>query len=1002
MLISVLLMFFLGQLPTNTVADTIVKASPNRDEQMLDGIDFDTSATTEIPTSNQKVDGNKELQEINEEENNTKEPEENSIEPILTNDSETKGIWGTAEWAFNQATGEMKITNGELTDYHESLWQQGNISSSNIKSIEFIGIVKAPKNSSFLFEGLTNVVEIIGLLDTSEVTSIDYMFQVCFSLKRIDFLKTLYVTNINRAVGVFSACYNLSEIDLSHWENITLSENTFAACNSLEKLVLGSNISFMSFPEVQFQMPRPLYSGNVGIATGNWTKIDGTSKGYSPNDFITNWGTGDLTPGAYVAELDGGFRWGTSSVIFDSETGTLTIDEGELGESTTSPWNRKDIYEVDIRNIKKIVLKENIIAPQNAANLFVKTSNLDIVPWGLNAIEGLENLDTSNATDMSGMFDLLVSLDTLDLRSFDTTNVTSMRRMFRATRVRELNLESFDTSNVQSMNEMFSLSRISQLTLGEKFRFLGTSASLSSPYSTENVTGRWIKNDGTSSGYLPNDFMNNYGTGDLSPGTYIAEMKSFDYDIVLPEITLGNKLADFDLNTIITNVRFDDEELIPEEYELSITKEIETDIVGETVGEIQIAHKRNGLIQKIPLHIQKVNWGKALRFKGYDNMSVGTFIYHPELNKITPRWGLYNAHQQINLPEYGDNFFYSIKQFRASSNQFILDFEIPLNSISANGNDSSDIFMNQGKEWVTNIGDVLEVKHVQAAKDRLTMMIEEKEKPLSEQTYLELTKDGYRMLQLNQVKPVKTTINIGATEEELDTKINGFIDKTAAPDVELVGFVSYPDTSKQGESSGIIQIKEKLTTGKYVYQNYVVLFNVESTILELKELKNADFDFGSIKKSSHAQTLAAKGESAPSITISDYSESNSWELRVSQPEGLKDAQKNELSGAVIRLKNIQVVDSVHENILLPARNIELSSVQRSVARMVDHGGEKETGLTILQIGDSKDQTLSGIEMSIPRNTISNASTYQTTIEWELTGDPTLTEAKQIGGQDEAS
>jgi hypothetical protein len=207
-----------------------------------------------------------------------------------------------------------------------------------------------------------------------------------------------------------------------------------------------------------------------------------------------------------------------------------------------------------------------------------------------------------------------------------------------------------------------------------------------------------------------------------------------------------------------------------------------------------------------------------------------------------------------------------------------------------------------------------------------------------------------------------------------------------------------------GSGSSVENSTDTTTTFRMGTENATVtaIFEPIPTILELKELKNADFDFGSIKKSSHAQTLAAKGESAPSVTISDYSESNSWELRVSQPEGLKDAQKNELSGAVIRLKNNQVVDSVHENILLPARNIELSSVQRSVARMVDHGGEKETGLTILKIGDSKDQTLSGIEMSIPRNTISNASTYQTTIEWELTGDPTLTEAEQIGGQDEAS
>ncbi|MEY8638010.1 immunoglobulin-like domain-containing protein, partial [Enterococcus hirae] len=37
--------------------------------------------------------------------------------------------------------------------------------------------------------------------------------------------------------------------------------------------------------------------------TGNWIREDGQSKGYSPADFMTNYGTGDLTAGTYVAEL---------------------------------------------------------------------------------------------------------------------------------------------------------------------------------------------------------------------------------------------------------------------------------------------------------------------------------------------------------------------------------------------------------------------------------------------------------------------------------------------------------------------------------------------------------------------------------------------------------------------------------------------------------------------------------------------------------------------------
>ena len=49
---------------------------------------------------------------------------------------------------------------------------------------------------------------------------------------------------------------------------------------------------------------------------------------------------------------------------------------------------------------------------------------------GLTSIVGLNNLDTSNVTDMSGMFSRCESLEDLDLSSFNTSKVYYMRDMF--------------------------------------------------------------------------------------------------------------------------------------------------------------------------------------------------------------------------------------------------------------------------------------------------------------------------------------------------------------------------------------------------------------------------------------------------------------------------------------------------------------------------------------------------------------------------------------------
>ena len=75
----------------------------------------------------------------------------------------------------------------------------------------------------------------------------------------------------------------------------------------------------------------------------------------------------------------------------------------------------------------------------------------------LKSIEGLEHLNTSQVTDMGGMFLGCESLAALDLSSFDTSQVTDMGCMFYGcASLTSLDLSSFDTSKVTYMGWMFS------------------------------------------------------------------------------------------------------------------------------------------------------------------------------------------------------------------------------------------------------------------------------------------------------------------------------------------------------------------------------------------------------------------------------------------------------------------------------------------------------------------------------------------------------------------
>ena len=72
-------------------------------------------------------------------------------------------------------------------------------------------------------------------------------------------------------------------------------------------------------------------------------------------------------------------------------------------------------------------------------------------------IVGLENLNTSNVTDMSGMFRGCSSLTSLDVRGFNTSNVTDMNGMFgECSNLTSLDVRGFNTSKLANVESMFA------------------------------------------------------------------------------------------------------------------------------------------------------------------------------------------------------------------------------------------------------------------------------------------------------------------------------------------------------------------------------------------------------------------------------------------------------------------------------------------------------------------------------------------------------------------
>ena len=308
-----------------------------------------------------------------------------------------------------------------------------------------------------------------------------------------------------------------------------------------------------------------------------------------------------------ASEITG--TWGTSPYTFDENTGVLTIGAGELSGYTESPWSENK--NVDAEAIKKIVLSGKVVAPKNSRLLFSGNTPAEKLT-NVTEIEGLSQLDTSNVTDMWKMFKDMSSITSLDVSGFDTSNVTDMRSMFYGMSsvtsldvssfdtsnvttmsymfygmssvtgldvsnfdtsnvttmgymfkgmgsVTSLDLSVFDTSNVTTMQDMFKDTPLAKLTLGDHFKAVGDTK-LSAPKALnegDQLTGNWIREDGQSKGYSPADFMTNYGTGDLTAGTYVAELvkselKPQEYHVGDVNIT-GTYTGDMSLGRLTVN-----------------------------------------------------------------------------------------------------------------------------------------------------------------------------------------------------------------------------------------------------------------------------------------------------------------------------------------------------------------------------------------------------------------------------------------------------------------
>ena len=375
-----------------------------------------------------------------------------------------------------------------------------DIETIKIKNIVFDESFKtyAPTALYSFFKDLTELETIKDLkyLNTANVKYMSDMFWDCKKLSSLDLSKfnTEKVTDMR---GMFCGCQNLSSLDLSNFNTANVMEmgNMFYNCSTLTSLDLSNfntekvesmmgmffscsaltslDLSNFNTKKVRYMNSMfnacsaltTIYAGDKFVTTkvenGSYMFSDCTKlKGFDSSMIDhkkANCGTdGYFTPGCAYAEYDL-----SSETLTFRYKGVKPAEAYDLNVESNNPG-----WEAQKGNIKKVVFDASFAnaRPTSCCRWFADCLYLT-------EIEGIENLNTQNVTDMSEMFTCCYALTSLDVSNFNTEKVTNMTDMFLGcSALTSLDLSNFNTGRVESMSSMFSgCSTLQTIFASDKF-----------------------------------------------------------------------------------------------------------------------------------------------------------------------------------------------------------------------------------------------------------------------------------------------------------------------------------------------------------------------------------------------------------------------------------------------------------------------------------------------------------------------------------------------------
>jgi len=357
---------------------------------------------------------------------------------------------------------------------------------------------KDGKNTTWGFSAMnptiTKVVFDASFSEARPVTTYHW-FYFCIELEEIVGLENLNTSAVTSMCGMFYAI-PLTQLDLSNFDtrNVENMQDMFAECKKLTTIKVGNYWS-----TAKMDRSAHMFYHCVAIVGSKGTTYDPShvDAAYAHVDGGTD-NPGYLSDEVMAyAVLD----QGVLTLYYDEQrsqrsTATSTTYMVDMSDTYTCAWNKSEVTAIHFdASFKSLTPKEYIGWFSSSSNLTqvtglenLNTSEVSSMSYMFNRCTSLTSIDltslnTSKVTTMGGMFsgcshlttailtdldvasvttfeDLFNScerLETIELSGLNTSEVTSMQRMFyNCKAIKTIDLSSFNTEKVQNMNMMFS------------------------------------------------------------------------------------------------------------------------------------------------------------------------------------------------------------------------------------------------------------------------------------------------------------------------------------------------------------------------------------------------------------------------------------------------------------------------------------------------------------------------------------------------------------------